>query len=69
MPSELLAVELEVHYKWKPEFHVRYLDGAVLLFGPGRKFKEMIAWNHTSSCTTARPGAVTHSGDIMEFEQ
>lgn len=68
-PPGTKSVELEVHYKWKPEFTVRYLDGAVLLFGPDRHFREMIAWNNQRSSTTARPGAVTHSGDIMEFGQ
>lgn len=58
-----------MHYKWRPEHHVRYLDGAVLLFGPNRSFLEMVAWNHTSSSSTATRGAVTHSGDIMEFDQ
>lgn len=115
---------------------MRYLDGAVLLMGPGRELLEMVAWNHQSSrcaqglagrggasvCTkdrglsmqphilsrhahccwlflklwllhppshlpalscclpvrskrkfacscTAQPGAVTHSGDIMDIDQ
>jgi hypothetical protein len=63
------AVELEVHYKWRPEHFVRYLDGAVLLFSPRRSFLEMVAWSHQSSTHTAEMGAVTHSGDIMEFQQ
>jgi len=67
-PPNTKEIELEVHYKWKPEFDVRYLDGACLLFGPNREYKEMVAWNHRSSYTTAQHGAVTHSGDIMEFE-
>ncbi|WIA39460.1 hypothetical protein OEZ86_005559 [Tetradesmus obliquus] len=68
-PPGTKTIELEVHYKWRPEHHVRYLDGAVLLFGPNRSFLEMVAWNHTSSSSTATRGAVTHSGDIMEFDQ
>jgi stress response protein SCP2 len=48
---------------------VRYLDGAVLLFGPNRRFLECIAWNNQTSYKTAEFGAVTHSGDIMEIDQ
>lgn len=43
------AVDLIVHYKWRPEVHVYYLDGAVLLMGPGRTLLEAVAWNHQSS--------------------
>jgi stress response protein SCP2 len=48
---------------------VRYLDGAVLLFGPNRSFLEMVAWNNQHSSKTAVAGAVKHSGDIMQFDQ
>jgi hypothetical protein len=43
------AVDLIVHYKWRPEVAVYYLDGAVLLMGPGRTLIEAVAWNHQSS--------------------
>ena len=43
------TVELHVHYKWRPEVFVYYLDGAILLMGPGRELLEAVAWNHTNS--------------------
>jgi len=43
------AVELKVHYKWRPEVHVYYLDGAVLLMNDQGALLEAVAWNHQSS--------------------
>jgi stress response protein SCP2 len=41
----------------------------VLLFGANRSFLECVAWNNQTSNNVAAFGAVTHSGDIMEFDQ
>jgi len=68
MPPATKSVSLQVHYKWRPEVHVRYLDGAVLLMDAQGDLLEAVAWDHRSSTRTSTPGAVTHSGDIMEFE-
>ena len=46
---------------------LRYLDGACLLYGAGGRFIEAVAWNTRQSFGTHRPGAVTHSGDIMDI--
>lgn len=62
------AVQLEVHYSWRPADGVRYLDGSCLLYGPGRVFLEYVDWQRQGSHQTQQQAAVTHSGDIMDFQ-
>jgi stress response protein SCP2 len=63
------AVELEVHFAWRPDGPVCYLDGACLIFGRDRSFREMVCWCHQVSQTTQHLGAVVHSGHVLNWDE
>ena len=65
----LLAVELEVHFAWKKDGPVCYLDAACIIFGRGRVYREMVCWCHQVSHTTDVMGAVYHSGHILNWDE
>ncbi len=69
------AVELTDRWQWRAHTGSRYLDASILLYAPPTHTStsrhtciETIDYRHTRSTHTAHPSAVTHSGDVMDYE-
>lgn len=66
-PPNMSKVSLEGQWRWRPNDGMHYLDSSILIMGEGRRMLESVHYCHRQSTVTREQGAVTHSGDIIDF--